>query len=116
MLGRADASVVYADTRKIRDAAIAFYGATGPRSIAGDANYTRQRWTSRDGAVIDVIEHGYENSPDGAWFEAKGHCIPGSSVDPKATHYGLPCMGPTAFSWGEEVMRFFQAHPMPEGR
>ena len=116
MLGRTDAAVTYPSTTKIRDAAIAYYGATGPRVLASDATYSLSRWTSPDGVVIDVLEHGYENAPDGSWAGAKGHCIPGSTVDPAAPQYGLPCKGPTSFNWGEEVMRFFLAHPRAEGR
>jgi poly(3-hydroxybutyrate) depolymerase len=113
LMGRTDGSVAFSTTTAIRDAVIARYGLTGPRVIAGDANYTHGRWTSPDGAVLDVFEHAYENPPDGSWAGAKGHCIPGSTVDAKAPQYGLPCQGPTAFVWGEEVLRFFQAHPMP---
>jgi len=111
LMGRTDANVTYANTSKLRDAAIAAYHATGPAMIAGDASYTHRRWTSADGGLIEVFEHAYENPPDGSWAGAKGHCIPGSTVDPKAPQYGLPCKGPTAFNWGEEVVRFFQAHP-----
>jgi poly(3-hydroxybutyrate) depolymerase len=116
MLGRTDASVTYPNTTRIRDAAIGSYGATGPRAIASDATYTRSRWTSADGVVIDVLEHGYENSPDSSWAGAKGHCIPGSTVEPTAPQYALACKGPTTFNWGEEVMRFFQTHPRTTGR
>jgi poly(3-hydroxybutyrate) depolymerase len=116
LMGRTDRSVTFDTTTSIRDASIAAYGAAGPQQISGDAMYTHRRWTGDGGAVIEVFEHAYENAPDGSWAGAKGHCIPGSTVDPKAPQYGLPCKGPTAFNWGEEVLRFFQAHPMEARR
>ena len=110
LMGRTDRAVPLELTTKIRDAAIASYAATGPTLLAGDAKYTHNRWVGPDGVVIEVFEHGYENPPDGSWGGAKGHCYPGSTVDPKA-QYGLTCEGPTAFNWGEQVMLFFQRHP-----
>jgi hypothetical protein len=38
--------------------------------------------------------------------------VPGSTADPYARQYALACKPPNAFNWGEEVMRFFRAHPM----
>ena len=111
-MGRTDAQVDFQATSAIRDAAIAAYHATGPQVLASDANYTHRRWASADGGLIEVFEHSYQNAEDGSWAFAKGHCIPGSTVDPHAPQYGLPCKGPTAFNWGEEVIRFFKANPM----
>jgi hypothetical protein len=63
--------------------------------------------------VIETFEHDYINTPGGPWGSAAGHCIPGSTTDPYAPQYAIPCQLPNAFTWGDEVMAFFLAHPMP---
>jgi polyhydroxybutyrate depolymerase len=113
MLGRTDTSVGYASMAGIRDAATASYGAAGPVTLAGDASYRHDRWTAEGGAVIETFDHAYETVADGPWASARGHCIAGSTTDPYAPQYAIPCKLPNAFVWGEEVMAFFRAHPMP---
>jgi poly(3-hydroxybutyrate) depolymerase len=71
------------------------------------------RWTGAGGAVIETFDHAYETVSDGPWASARGHCIAGSTTDPYAPQYAIPCRLPNAFVWGEEVMAFFLAHPMP---
>jgi hypothetical protein len=45
----------------------------------------------------------------------KGHCYAGSRDDEleKWQFLGFGCEPPNAFNWGEEVMKFFLAHPKP---
>jgi pimeloyl-ACP methyl ester carboxylesterase len=112
LMGRTDHQVSYRSMVAIRDAVIARYGATGPQVVAQGVGYSHNRWTSPDGAIVETLEHGYETWPNGPWGFALGHCVPGSTVDPFARQYALPCKPPNAFVWGEEVMRFFLAHPM----
>jgi hypothetical protein len=97
----------------IRDAAIANYAVTGPTVLASDTTYTHNRWTNAAGAVIETFDHAYETVSDGPFASAKGHCIAGSTTDPYAPQYAIPCKLPNSFVWGEEVMTFFLAHPMP---
>jgi polyhydroxybutyrate depolymerase len=114
LMGRTDASVGYTSMTTIRDAALASYGATGaPAVIAEDTSYTHNRWTSPTGTVFETFDHAYETVSDGPWATARGHCIPGSTMDPYAPQYAIPCQLPNAFVWGDEVMKFFIAHPMP---
>ncbi|HEY5951643.1 MAG TPA: hypothetical protein VIV40_39385, partial [Kofleriaceae bacterium] len=113
LMGRTDASVGYTTMQTIRNNAIANYGATGPTVIVNDPEYTHNRWTSSDGAIIETWDHAYENYPTSAFASAKGHCIVGSTTDPTAPQYAIPCQLPTKFVWGDEVMAFFIAHPMP---
>ncbi|MDQ3364518.1 MAG: hypothetical protein M3680_03725 [Myxococcota bacterium] len=116
LMGRTDTSVGYASLTAIRDAAIASYGASGPAVIAQEAGYTHARWASPGGdagALIETFDHAYETVPDGPFASARGHCIPGSTSDPYAAQYAIPCKLPNGFAWGDEVMRFFRAHPMP---
>ncbi len=113
MMGRTDVSVTYSAMQGIRDGAISSYGATGPTTLASDASYRHDRWTSSSGSVIETFDHAYETVDDGPFASAKGHCIAGSTTDPYAPQYAIPCKLPNAFVWGEEVMTFFLAHPMP---
>jgi polyhydroxybutyrate depolymerase len=109
LMGRTDASVGYATLTQIRDGAISSYGATGPQTITTDAGYTHARWTGT--SIIETFDHAYETVSDGPFASARGHCIPGSTSDPYATQYAVPCRLPNAFVWGEAVMSFFLAHP-----
>jgi len=113
MMGRTDASVGYQNMVSIRDAAIADYGATGPDTITSDTTYRHDRWQSASGAVIETFDHAYETVGDGPFASARGHCIAGSTTDPYAPQYAIPCVLPNSFVWGEEVMAFFIAHPLP---
>ena len=112
LMGRTDASVGYSSLTNIRDAAIADYGATGPVNVTQDGNYRHDRWTGA-GTVIETFDHAYETVNDGPFASARGHCIPGSTTDPYAPQYAIPCVLPNAFVWGEEVVKFFVAHPLP---
>lgn len=109
LMGRTDTSVGYATLTQIRDAAIADYAAAGPTNLAGDADYRHDRWTGA--SVIETFDHAYETVGDGPFASARGHCIPGSTTDPYAPQYAIPCVLPNAFIWGEQVLAFFVAHP-----
>lgn len=111
LMGRTDASVPYSTMVAIRDAAITEYGATGPVVVESDATYKHNRWSAPSGLVVDSFDHTYETVSDGPWATAKGHCVPGSTTDPYAQQYAVPCKPPNSFVWGEEVMKFFLATP-----
>lgn len=116
LMGRTDTSVGYNQMTGIRDAAIAAYSASGPVTVSSDVDYRHDRW---GGGVIETFDHAYETVNDGPFGaggqfgDANGHCIAGSTTDPYAPQYAIPCELPNAFVWGEEVMAFFQAHPLP---
>lgn len=112
LMGRTDMAVGYPSMQQIRDAALASYGATGPQILDQDANYTHNLWTSPAGAMFETFDHAYATVPDGPFGADEGHCIPGSTMDPYAPQYAIPCQSPNAFVWGEQVMQFFLAHPM----
>ena len=109
LMGRTDASVGYATLTQIRDGVIATYAAGAPQVIASDARYSHSRWTGS--SVIETFDHAYETVSTGPFASAKGHCIPGSTSDPMAPAYAIPCQLPNTFVWGEEIMKFFIAHP-----
>jgi poly(3-hydroxybutyrate) depolymerase len=111
LMGKTDVPVPYSSMVSIRDAAIASYDATNPVIVASDTKYTHNRWTNPQGVVIETFDHSYETVSPGPWASAKGHCVPGSTMDPQAPQYAVPCKLPNAFTWGDEVMKFFLAHP-----
>lgn len=113
LMGRTDVSVGYRNLTGIRDAAVSAYGAVGPVMLAGDASYRHDRWTAADGTVIETFDHAYETLRGGPFGSARGHCIPGSPMDPRAPQYAVPCELPNAFTWGDAVLAFFVAHPKP---
>lgn len=112
LLGRTDMSVPYPTMTSIRDAAITQYGGGNMQVLTADANYTHNRWTNAQGVVIETFDHAYETVSNGPFGYARGHCFPGSKSDPYAPQYAVPCKAPSAFTWGDEVMKFFLAHPM----
>jgi pimeloyl-ACP methyl ester carboxylesterase len=80
---------------------------SGPETIAGSegSNYWRQRWTTAKGTAFEFISHNYTSIGVGGILA--GHCLPMSS----GTTF-VNCLTPVDYDWGQEVVRFFQAHPM----
>lgn len=111
LMGRTDQPVPYSTMQSIRDAAIARYGGGTRATVTSDAQYAHYRWTTASGAVVETFDHAYETDPTGPFGSSRGHCFPGSTSDPQAPQYAVPCKGPNAFVWGQEVMKFFKAHP-----
>jgi dienelactone hydrolase len=111
LMGRTDAPVPFGTMTSIRDNARSNYGTGTVQVVAGDSAYTHNRWINPQGLVVETFEHSYETRDDGPWGSARGHCFPGSTSDPFAPQYAVPCQGPNAFTWGAEVMKFFLAHP-----
>jgi len=109
--GRTDVPVPLGCTSRIREQVIAAWGLGNKTTVDGDANYTHSRWTNAKGTVLETFEHSYETESTGPFGYAKGHCFPGSTMDPFAAQYAVPCKGPNAFTWGEQVISFFEAHP-----
>jgi hypothetical protein len=79
----------------------------GPETIAGKegSTYWRQRWTSASGNAFEFISHNYTSTGVGGILA--GHCLPMSN----GTTF-VSCATPVDYDWGQEVVRFFQAHPM----
>jgi hypothetical protein len=73
---------------------------TGGDRIAGDAHFTRKRWTGTGGMVLDFLEHDY--SSEG---RLGGHCMPGGSARTTCTK------GVIAVHWGETALQWFVDHP-----
>lgn len=111
LVGRTDVPVPFATMTSIRDALVTDYGLPAPTTVSSNAQYTHRRWTKASGPTLEVFEHAYETEPTGPFGGSRGHCFPGSTMPPFSPQYAVPCKGPNAFTWGEEVMKFFEAHP-----
>jgi polyhydroxybutyrate depolymerase len=107
MIGLEDRNVPVPTQTQMLDLVVSRLELSGPERPDGDDNYTHLRWTGKDGALLELFEHHYLLT-----LNRGGHCIPGSTVSGTG-FYDYACQGPNAFHWGEEVMRFFVAHPMP---
>jgi poly(3-hydroxybutyrate) depolymerase len=79
---------------------------SGPETIAGSdsSTYWRQRWTSAAGNTFEFIAHNYTSTGVGGILA--GHCLPMGSG-----RTFVNCSPPVDYDWGEEVVRFFEAHP-----
>ena len=116
MHGRDDALVNFQNSITLRDAVIAHYRMSAGQVVAGDSTYTRTRYSTASGRVFEFIEHGYSCGSAVLGIAIRGHCFPGSQ-DQTITLPGqlmaFGCKPPNSFTWGEEVVRFFMAHPKP---
>jgi poly(3-hydroxybutyrate) depolymerase len=94
--------------------------------IAGDpafetAQYVRTRYLDPDGVPFEYIQHQYSTDSAFLGVGIVGHCYPGSTdltVTPPAQTVIPPdqlmafgCKDRCEFTWGQEVVRFFMAHP-----
>jgi hypothetical protein len=91
------------------------------KQIAGDSTFTRTRYLNPSGVPFEYISHQYSSTSSFLGVAIVGHCYPGSTdltVTPPAQTIIPPdqimsfgCNDQTSFNWGEEVMKFFIAHP-----
>ncbi len=111
MHGRRDALVNFSIAKDARDAVVASQGLSVSGVVSSDKDYRRTRYSNDSGQVFEFIEHRYISESK----MLRGHCFPGSTDSGEEEGQWLPlgCKPPNAFNWGEEVMRFFMAHPQP---
>ena len=94
----------------------------GDPSSAGAA-YVRTRHEDPNGVPFEYIQHSYTSDASFLGVGLLGHCYPGSTdftptppaqtVVPPDQLMAFGCKGAVDFHWGEEVVRFFKAHPKP---
>jgi pimeloyl-ACP methyl ester carboxylesterase len=97
-------------------------------TLAGDPNfqsapYVRTRYLDPQGVPFEYIQHQYTSDSSFLGVGIVGHCYPGSTdlmVTPPAQTIIQPdqlmsfgCKDKCDFNWGEEVIKFFMAHPKP---
>lgn len=110
MHGTKDALVNFSTAAAARDSVIKVLGLTDKSSVSGDSMHTWDRHTNAKGDVFEMLQHEYS----GATLLG-GHCYPGST-DPGGEPgqvFSFKCDQTAAFNWGEAVMTFFLAHPLP---
>jgi polyhydroxybutyrate depolymerase len=84
--------------------------------IAGDANFDRTRFLDPNGVPFELITHQYSTDAQFFGVAVGGHCYPGSTdltITLPGQLMGFGCKDQCAFTWGEEAIKFFVAHPMP---
>ena len=119
MHGTADEDYVqYECAQPQIDAMVAAWGLTSQGVIASNATYRRTRWTNASGGLLEFISHDYYSDQEVLFIpqtKLEGHCYPGST-DPGGLAgqlFSFKCEQPASFTWGDEVMKFFVAHPKP---
>ncbi|HEX4449144.1 MAG TPA: hypothetical protein VH044_20540 [Polyangiaceae bacterium] len=116
MHGTQDGLVNFPNAITLRDAVIAYYGMDAGTVLTTDGTFTRTRYTTPSGRVFEFIQHNYLTESMFAGIAIKGHCFPGSpdqSVTLPNQLMSFGCDPPDSFTWGQEVLKFFLAHPKP---
>lgn len=108
--GRNDGLVPFGTATQERDALIAYWQMTQDSVLGGaaDKDYLWTRYKNANGTVYEFAEHSWETDFTLGSIALKGHCFPGSDQ-----LLGCAKVAPNAFTWAEEVLKFYQAHPMP---
>lgn len=120
MHGTVDALVNFQGAITQRDAVRSAYETGAGKVVSEGDGHARTRYTSPRGVPFEFLEHDYaSNSMIGVpplAVAIKGHCYPGSDdfmVTEPGQLMAFACEPPNAFTWGEEVIQFFIAHPRP---
>lgn len=108
--GRNDGLVAFSTATQERDALIAYWKMTQDTVLGGapDQDYLWTRYKNANGTIYEFAEHSWETNFVLGTLKLLGHCFPGSDQ-----FLGCAQTAPNAFTWGEEVLKFYQAHPMP---
>ncbi|MBM4372406.1 MAG: hypothetical protein FJ098_12175 [Deltaproteobacteria bacterium] len=111
MHGKDDTFFLWAAAEAQRDAVLAAWDMDPVETISADAHHDWTRYSGPEGAWFEFLWHDYQATPD----VLQGHCYPGSDDpgDEPGQLFSFACTGVSAFVWGEAVMGFFLAHPMP---
>ena len=110
MHGTKDALVAFSTAQTSRDAVIKVLGMNKGTPVSQDAMHVWDRYTNAKGTVFEMLQHDYTGAA-----LIGGHCYPGST-DPSGQPgqvFSFKCDQSSPFKWGEAVMQFFIAHPMP---
>ena len=94
-----------------RDAVVAAWNMGKGKQIAGGSDWKRTRYTSPKGTVFEFVQHDW--AAGSCLIPIVGHCFPGSDDPGKVPGQAcsFACIPPNAFTWGEELLDFFDAHP-----
>lgn len=110
MHGTADALTSYACAEPYVETLVAHYDLESEGvTVESSQDHVRVRYGAQGPAIVELLSHDY----DGGNPILGGHCYPGSS-DPGGAPgqlFSFACGGDEAFTWGESVIDFFDAHP-----
>jgi polyhydroxybutyrate depolymerase len=117
MHGKNDAVVPFAKGIDQRDAVIERWQMQEIETVSTDAQHIWKRYSNANGTVYEFVQHEYAVTPPLVMVVFGGHCMPGgtdvnTNPSPGQTMF-FGCAPPTAFDWGEEIVKFFEAHPKP---
>ncbi len=110
MHGTKDNLVAFASAQASRDAVLSVMKMSEAGKVESDTNHIWTRYQNANGTVFEFIQHDYTGAA-----LIGGHCYPGST-DPGGAPgqvFSFKCDQPAPFVWGEAVMAFFEAHPLP---
>jgi dienelactone hydrolase len=108
--GAKDPLVPPSCTTPMVNAVVNAWGGT-KQTIASDSSYARDRYVGTAGNDFEVLTHQYTTDPAGKLGTNVGHCVPGATGKNGSIWDDLYCKLPVSFTWGKEVLAFFQAHP-----
>jgi polyhydroxybutyrate depolymerase len=111
MHGKDDGIYQYLAAEAQRDAVVAFWQMQESATLSSDQHHAWTRYTAAGGAWFEFVRHDYNAKSS----LLKGHCYPGSTDpgDAPGQLFSFRCDDEAAFTWGEIVVQFFVAHPMP---
>lgn len=119
MHGRQDTDYVqFSCAQPQVDAIAAAWGLTSQGVVASSPTYSRTRYANAGGGLLEFIAHDYTSNaqfPGISSTRLLGHCYPGST-DPGGAPgqlFSFKCEQAASFTWGDEVLAFFVAHPLP---
>ena len=118
MHGTKDGLVPIAKGRQQRDAALAWLGPHVESTVSESATHKHRRFASAmKGVVYETLEHDGAITPPALPLPVAiaGHCFPGGTdLGPSPGHaLYFSCAAPMSFVWGELLLDFFAANPMP---
>jgi polyhydroxybutyrate depolymerase len=112
--GTQDSIVQFSQATATRDAVIQVLAMSETATVSTDDKHLWKRWQNAKGTVFEFIQHDYVNTKPSI-VPINGHCFPGSTDAGGEPGQAAPfgCDPPNAFVWGQKVVEFFLAHPMP---
>jgi poly(3-hydroxybutyrate) depolymerase len=104
--GTTDGLVSYTGATAMMAAVTSAWGLTQKEVVGSGPDYEWTRFETSGGEVFEFAHHDWETPFALGSIALKGHCFPGSDAV-------VGCGLDTAFVWGEEVLKFYIAHPKP---
>lgn len=109
LYGTKDAIVPKACAEQAVNAIVKGFAMGAATALTSGAGFERKRY-SGPGVVLETLAHDYQARGSLGAING-GHCVPGSKAKTGGVWDDLACAGASGFVWGEEVLKFFEAHP-----